>query len=122
MMPFQVAAFRAIRTKRAHGREGGGRPAVQRRPTLHSCCQLFVAAILLLPLQAAAQQASHSCIVVSENGGPPSRWVGSAEECQTRLSPASTYKIPHALIGFETGVVTESTIFKWDGVRHPAQP
>jgi beta-lactamase class D len=38
------------------------------------------------------------------------------------LSPASTYKIPHALIGLETGVITEDTVEKWDGVRHPDQP
>ena len=48
--------------------------------------------------------------------------MGSAAECSTRLSPASTYKIPHALIGLETGVITETTVEKWDGVRHPEQP
>jgi beta-lactamase class D len=65
---------------------------------------------------------THSCVVVSDNGGPPQRWNGSAAECATRLSPASTYKIPHALIGLETGVITETTVEKWDGVRHPEQP
>ena len=48
--------------------------------------------------------------------------MGSAAECATRLSPASTYKIPHALIGLETGVITETTVEKWDGVEHPNQP
>jgi beta-lactamase class D len=42
--------------------------------------------------------------------------------CDTPLSPASTFKIPHALVALETGVVTESTVEKWDGTRHPAQP
>src|SRR5262245_26816543 len=65
--------------------------------------------------------ATHSCVVVSE-GGQSERWAGSAAECATRLSPASTYKIPHALIGLETGVITESTVERWDGVRHPEQP
>jgi len=47
--------------------------------------------------------------------------MGSAADCATRLSPASTYKIPHALIGLETGVITTSTVEKWDGVKHPEQ-
>lgn len=61
-------------------------------------------------------------MVVSDNGAPPQRWDGSAADCSTRLSPASTYKIPHALIGLETGAITETTVEKWDGVRHPDQP
>ena len=32
------------------------------------------------------------------------------------FTPASTFKIPHALIALETGVVTDSTLFEWDGV------
>jgi beta-lactamase class D len=83
---------------------------------------LFVALIGLAPLTAFAQTTRHVCVVVSENGGPAERWQGSAAECATRLSPASTYKIPHALIGLETGAITETTVEKWDGVRHPDQP
>jgi beta-lactamase class D len=64
----------------------------------------------------------NSCVVVSDNGGPPQRWHGSAADCATRLSPASTYKIPHALIGLETGAVTINTVEKWDGVQRPLQP
>ena len=82
------------------------------------------AGLLVRPaFEALAQTtAVYSCVVVSENGGPPQRLVGSASECATRLSPASTYKIPHALIGLETGAITETTVEKWDGVRHPDQP
>ena len=69
-----------------------------------------------------AQAAVRSCVVVSDNGGAPQRWHGSAVECATRLSPASTYKIPHALIGLETGAVTATTVEKWDGVKRPEQP
>jgi len=68
------------------------------------------------------QIAISSCVVVSDNGGPPQRWNGSAADCATRLSPASTYKIPHALIGLETGAITATTVEKWDGVRRPDQP
>jgi beta-lactamase class D len=69
----------------------------------------------------ARQAATHSCVVVSDNGASE-RWAGTAADCATRLSPASTYKIPHALIGLETGVITETTVEKWDGVKHPEQP
>ena len=65
--------------------------------------------------------APHSCVVVID-GGVTYRWNGSVAECATRLSPASTYKIPHALIGLETGVITETTVGKWDGVAYPNQP
>ena len=43
-------------------------------------------------------------------------------ECATRLSPASTFKIPHALVALETGVVAADTVERWDGVRHEQQP
>src|SRR5690349_15526117 len=68
-----------------------------------------------------AQSAAHTCVVVID-GATPARWAGTAADCATRLSPASTYKIPHALIGLETGVITEDTVYKWDGVKHPDQP
>jgi beta-lactamase class D len=74
------------------------------------------------PPAAVAQTPLHSCLVVSDNGGPPQRWQGSAADCATRLSPASTYKIPHALIGLETGAITIDTVEKWDGVQRPQQP
>jgi beta-lactamase class D len=80
---------------------------------------VFAAAI---PALVSAQTGPHSCVVVSDNGAPPQRWNGSAGECATRLSPASTYKIPHALIGLETGAITTTTVEKWDGVRHLDQP
>jgi beta-lactamase class D len=68
------------------------------------------------------QEAPRSCVVVGEGDAPAQRWAGSATECDTRLSPASTYKIPHALIGLETGAITTTTVEKWDGVDRPDQP
>jgi beta-lactamase class D len=77
---------------------------------------------MALPFMFGAQTvAPHSCVVVIE-AGVTERWNGSVADCATRLSPASTYKIPHALIGLETGVITETTVEKWDGVAHPDQP
>ena len=43
-------------------------------------------------------------------------------ECSTRLSPASTFKIPHALVALATGVVKTDSVERWDGVRHEQQP
>lgn len=41
-----------------------------------------------------------------------------AKRAETRFSPASTYKIPHALIALELDVAKdEFEIFKWDGVE-----
>jgi len=87
-------------------------------PRAFACLALATFFIATAQGQAAAPSA---CVVINETG-TPDRLVGTAAECATRLSPASTYKIPHALIGLETGVITESTVVKWDGVRHPDQP
>jgi beta-lactamase class D len=40
--------------------------------------------------------------------------------CRKRYLPASTFKIPNALIGLETGVIKDSNqTFKWDGKPQP---
>jgi beta-lactamase class D len=83
---------------------------------------LLVVLMAAIPDAGVAQGALHSCMMASDNGGAAQRWNGSAAECATRLSPASTYKIPHALIGLETGAVTPTTVEKWDGVKRPDQP
>jgi beta-lactamase class D len=44
--------------------------------------------------------------------------VCNAERAARRFIPASTYKVPHALIALETGVVRdEHAPFKWDGQK-----
>jgi len=44
------------------------------------------------------------------------RHVFNEERAQKRLIPASTFKIIHSLIAYETGVVkTADDLFKWDG-------
>src|SRR5262245_25728052 len=38
------------------------------------------------------------------------------ERCAAAFAPCSTFKIPNALIGLETGVLADAdTAFKWDG-------
>jgi len=51
--------------------------------------------------------------------GQVSRTTG---QCDTALSPASTFKIPHALLALETGVISADSVERWDGTKHPAQP
>ncbi|NVJ27116.1 class D beta-lactamase [Myxococcus sp. AM011] len=42
-----------------------------------------------------------------------------AAKCATRLPPASTFKVPHALIALETGVVSSvDEVREWDGTKH----
>ncbi|MFO0582452.1 MAG: penicillin-binding transpeptidase domain-containing protein [Anaeromyxobacter sp.] len=61
------------------------------------------------------------CLVVQEAGAPaPLARLGAA--CAERVSPCSTFKIPNALIGLETGVVTGAdTLFAWDGAKRPRE-
>lgn len=93
---------------------------------LHECRTTLTAPIglivtLTVAIAGQSSPAAQSCVVVYD-GGAVKRIVGTATECATRLSPASTYKVPHALIGLETGVVTATTVEKWNGVKHAAQP
>lgn len=45
-------------------------------------------------------------------------WVYNQKRALKRFIPASTYKIPHALMALEEGVVKdEFQIFKWDGLK-----
>ena len=45
-----------------------------------------------------------------------------AQKCAKRLVPASTFKVPHALIALETGVVSSTTeVRRWDGTKHAVE-
>ncbi len=46
--------------------------------------------------------------------------IYNKEQSEKAVSPVSTFKIPHALIGLETGVLQdENTTFTWDGTVYP---
>lgn len=60
--------------------------------------------------------ADGECVVVSALDGGSDRAFGGAE-CGRRTLPASTFKVPHALIALDAGVVTPATVMKWDGTR-----
>lgn len=61
-----------------------------------------------------------TCVAILQLASGQITRVG--DQCDTPLSPASTFKLPHALVALETGVVTAQTVEKWDGTRHPGQP
>ena len=76
--------------------------------------------MLLAATPAATQSQTHTCIVIQQlTADQP---LVSRSECATRLSPASTFKIPHALVALETGVVTPDSIEKRDGTKYARQP
>jgi beta-lactamase class D len=88
------------------------------RPVIGVLFAMLVTAALAA---ATSNQASTgSCVLIRElTAEKPLLERG---DCTARLSPASTFKIPHALVALETGVVTTSSVERWDGVRHEQQP
>lgn len=42
-------------------------------------------------------------------------YTNDRQLADSMVLPASTFKIPNTLIGIELGLVTEETVFKWDG-------
>src|SRR5262249_36589634 len=74
----------------------------------------LVLSILLhaVPAAGPAVADGEGVIVVPLDGS--SEPVAGGAECDRRTLPASTFKIPHALIALDTGVVTGGTVMKWD--------
>jgi beta-lactamase class D len=62
-----------------------------------------------------AQPATASCFILYEVGVGEIR-RGPSESCAVRVTPASTFKIPHAVAALDAGVVADiDTVFKFDG-------
>jgi beta-lactamase class D len=59
------------------------------------------------------------CVMVQGlDGSAP--FVSDAVECAVKSAPASTFKIPHALIALETGVIADALdLVKWGGSKQP---
>ena len=68
----------------------------------------------------AAVAADGHCVVLHDVA-KGTTWRSDDTACGVRLSPASTFKIPHALIALETGAIKQDTIEKWDGRRYPGR-
>jgi beta-lactamase class D OXA-1 len=39
----------------------------------------------------------------------------NAEQCKKQIAPQSTFKIPLSLMAFDQSLITQKTVFKWDG-------
>lgn len=67
--------------------------------------------------------AKGTIVVRDERGGKAETWVVDSKRAQRRLSPASTYKIPHTLFALDAKLVKdEFQTFKWDGVKRGFSP
>lgn len=80
---------------------------------------LLAAAAPLAQTGAAAPPSTHECALVQALDGSPA-FVSDAAECAVKTAPASTFKVPHALIALEAGVVTDPmALVPWDGTKYP---
>jgi hypothetical protein len=80
---------------------------------------IIAALAFILPTLAAPPPppaAAGECVIIAPLDGAPETVVGGAE-CDRRTLPASTFKVPHALIALDTGVVSDSTTMTWDGTK-----
>jgi beta-lactamase class D len=81
----------------------------------------FAAALIASACTAApnTRAATGECFLLQALGS--SRvYTNDRVECAVKSAPASTFKVPHALIALDTGVVTDSLApMKWDGSDQP---
>lgn len=92
---------------------------IRRAPLLALLVTLTLAPAARAQTQPATSPASKhpGCFVLLDlKTGEQKR--NDTERCAKRMPPASTFKIPHALIALETGVVTDPAAKrKWDGKK-----
>jgi len=103
---------------RPHRRLRGDRPTGRcSRPERPALRTIGVATVVGWPFQGRQNgPAQKECFLLFEIGVGPVR-RSPASLCGTRLSPASTFKIPHALAALDAGVVSgPDDRFTWDGV------
>lgn len=57
-------------------------------------------------------------VIVDEREGQEGQWVVNPERAAERLSPASTFKVPHALFALDAGVIEDEVeVIPWDGLE-----
>ena len=61
-----------------------------------------------------SSQTSTSCFILNEIGVGRVR-RNPASSCSLRVTPQSTFKIPHALAALDAGVISESEVIAYDG-------
>lgn len=68
-----------------------------------------------------SQAVLETCVVIHDVGaGTTIRSDDRA--CAVRLAPASTFKVPHALVALEVGAAPPSHVERWDGTPYPGRP
>lgn len=61
-----------------------------------------------------------TCVVIADTASGAVRFqYGRYEACARQLPPCSTFKIANSLIGLDAGLVTPTTIYRWDGSPQP---
>ena len=60
-----------------------------------------------------------TCVIIADTASGHELYRYNAPACRVALPPCSTFDIPSALAGLETGVITPTTVFKWDGSPQP---
>ena len=81
----------------------------------------FVCAAGALASGTVTRQNGSACVVIYDERADAT-WRSDAAACRERLSPASTFKIPHALLALERGAIAAATIEKWDGTQYAGRP
>jgi beta-lactamase class D len=77
---------------------------------------VLLATVAMLAADGAAQSGGECVVIYDQSEG--ATWRSDSKACAQRLSPASTFKIPHGLIALEAGVVTPKTVQTWDGTKY----
>lgn len=68
---------------------------------------------------AAGDARTGACFLLLDPASMAELRRGPGDICRTRVSPASTFKIPHALVALDSGVLAPpDTMLTWDGTPH----
>lgn len=79
---------------------------------------VLIACFAVIALSMAAEQ--RECFMLQPLDRPDEIYVSDEKECDVAAAPASTFKIPHALIALETGVVKDPHArVAYDGTPQP---
>lgn len=87
--------------------------------TVRSLAPVVVMAAMLAARPAAEPAPPLTCVAIGPaTGGERPAFVSDAAECARAAAPASTFKIPHALIALQAGVIEARTEWPWDGTAY----
>ena len=62
-----------------------------------------------------------TCMIIADVASGHELYRYNAPECRVALPPCSTFDLPSALAGLDAGVITPTTVFKWDGSPQPTK-